>query len=154
MNKYYFGLALGLILAAVVVMTNVVFPNSAADNGILVGFIYLILFAQFAMEGFMVTKKKDGLGNGAWSGAVSAIITFVIVMETFIIIDKVFFTIVSQQVDKIQAFTNQTTYTNMRDFIDANNTRGLLVGSIMAAIFGGAAGLLGAGIKTMSKKKK
>src|SRR5262249_54917371 len=53
------------------------------------------------------------------------------VLLTFAVVDNLFLGIVSQQIDKITAFRDQTAYTSMRDFINV----GLLEGALIALPF-------------------
>jgi len=148
-NKYSIGLVLGIVLSIVVVLTNIVFPNNSSDDGRIIGLSYLILFILFMGVGYFLSKKTNPLKNGAIAGAVSSAIAFFLTMLTFIVIDNLFLGIVSKQAEKIYGFTHQNTYQTMRDFINSGNLRGLVFGIIMATVFGGLAGALGASLRKL-----
>lgn len=153
MNKYTVGFITGIVLSLIVVLTNVVFPNNAPDNGYAVSLVYLFLFFIFMVAGYAETKQTKKLKSGIMTGAVSSVIAFVLTMLTFIIIDNLYFGIVSQQAEKLWSFSHQQAYTNMKDFINANNVKGLFFGTIMAAVFGAVAGAAG-GILSLWNSKK
>jgi hypothetical protein len=58
---------------------------------------------------------------------VTALLIVGVLMLTFTVIDPLFLDIVSQQIDKINALRAQTTYANMRDFINSGLLQGALV---------------------------
>lgn len=153
LSKYIFGIILGLVLSVLVFLTNFVFPNNSSDNVAVVGSIYLILFSLFICIGYFQKDIKVSLRNGIISGSISAVIAFLITMLTFIIIDNLFLNIVSEQREKIWAFSHQNTYHNMRDFINYGLIKGTFFGTIMAALFGGLAGAIGTEIKKFRVNK-
>src|SRR5690242_3871011 len=61
MNKYVFGLALGMVMSAAVILTNVVFPNQESDSeyGLLYAIVYLSLFALFGVGGYLASKRTQ-----------------------------------------------------------------------------------------------
>jgi hypothetical protein len=107
------AVAWGALLSVIVVLTNVVFPSPNESDDEYTGWyivLYLGLFLLFAI-----------------GGAVTALIIVGVIMLTFAVIDNVFLDIVSQQIDKINAFHAQTTFTTMRDFMNS----GLLLGTVV-----------------------
>jgi hypothetical protein len=143
----FYAVALGLLASLAVVLTNVVFPSPHESDDEYTG-LYLVLYAafflSFAIGGVIAARRTDPLRSGALGGGVTALILLGMTFLTFVVVDNVFLDIVSQQIDKINAFHNQTDYTNMRDFIN----HGLLLGSVLAltvgTLFGGMLGALGA----------
>ena len=133
----------GLIFSVLVVLTNVVFPTPNESDDEYTGWyiaLYLGLFLLFAMGGALNSDRAHPLRSGAIGGAGSALIMVAMIMLTFLIIDNIFLDIVSQQIDKINAFHAQSTYTNMRDFINDGLLRGLVIVLPVVAVVGGFLG--------------
>lgn len=135
---------IGALLSIGVVLTNVVFPRpNESDDEYTAWYIvlYLVLFALFGIGGIIASRRAQPARTGAIGGTVSALIILGMILLTFVVIDNVFLNVVSQQIDKINAFHRQTTYTDMRDFINS----GLLAGTAFALMVGGViGGMLGA----------
>ena len=138
-----YALGWGALFSVLVVLTNVVFPSPNESDDEYTGWyivLYLGLFLLFAIGGALNSERAHPLRSGAIGGAVSALIMVAMIMLTFIIIDNLFLDIVSQQIDKINTFRAQTTYTNMRDFINDGLLRGLVIVLPVVAIVGGFLG--------------
>jgi hypothetical protein len=140
----------GALFSVLVVLTNVVFPTPNESDDEYTGWyiiLYLGLFLLFAIGGALNSERAHPLRSGAIGGAGSALIMVAMIMLTFVIVDNLFLSIVSQQIDKINAFHAQTTYTSMRDFIN----RGLLQGAVavlpVVAIVGGALGAFASSLR-------
>ena len=141
-----YAIALGAITSTIVVLTNVVFPTpNESDDEYTAWYLvlYLGLFLLFAIGGVIAADRVRLLQTGALGGVVTALIILGMTFVTFAVVDNLFLDVVSQQIDKINSFQRQTTYTNMRDFINS----GLLMGSVVAlaagATIGGMLGALG-----------
>src|SRR5262249_9609204 len=128
MNKYVFGLGLGILLSVGVVLTNVVFPDQESDSeyGLLYAIGYLGLFVLFGVGRYLASKRTTSLQSGAIGGAVTALLSIGLTMLTFIIIDNLFLDIVSQQPDKIWGFQHQQTFSTMREYINDGLLRGVV----------------------------
>jgi hypothetical protein len=151
-SVFFYAIALAAIMSALVVLTNVIFPDpSESDDEYtwLYLLLYSALFLLFALGGFIAAERKDPLRTGALGGAVTALIVIGTTLLTFIVIDNLFLDIVSQQIDKINAFHNQSTYTNMRDYINGSLVAGLSFGLIGAVVFGGLFGLMGGAARSL-----
>jgi hypothetical protein len=138
-----YALGWGALFSVLVVLTNVVFPSPNESDDEYTGWyivLYLGLFLLFAIGGALNSERAHPLRSGVIGGAVSALIVVAMIMLTFIIIDNLFLDIVSQQIDKINTFRAQTTYTNMRDFINDGLLRGLVIVLPVVAIVGGFLG--------------
>lgn len=141
----YYAAMLGAILSALVVLTNVVFPTpNESDDEYIAWYIvlYLALFLLFAIGGALNAERARPLRSGAIGGAAAALIIVGIVILTFVVVDNAFLNIASQQIDKINAFHNQTTYATMRDFINSGLLMGALVALPFSALVGGVLGAL------------
>lgn len=143
---WLYAAAWGALLSVVVVLTNVIFPTPTESDDEYTGWyiaLFLGLLLVFAMGGLIASERTRPLRSGALGGAVTALFMLGMTMLTFAVVDNVFLDIVSQQIDKVNAFQHQTTYTNMRDFINS----GLLAGAVfvlpVAAALGGLLGVCG-----------
>jgi hypothetical protein len=133
----------GILFAIVVVLTNVVFPTPNESDDEYTGWyiaLYLGLFLLFAFGGALNSERAHLVRSGAIGGAGAALIMVAMIMLTFVIVDNLFLNIVSQQIDKINAFRAQTTYTSMRDFINDGLLRGVVSVLPVTAVAGGVLG--------------
>lgn len=69
---------MGIVLSALAVLTNVVFPNNGPDDERLIAAIYLMLFFLFGVSGFCASDDSKQLQNGALRGALTALISMTI----------------------------------------------------------------------------
>jgi hypothetical protein len=135
----------GVVFAIIVVLTNVVFPTPNESDDEYTGWylvLYLGLFLLFAIGGVINSERTHPLRSGAIGGAVAALIIVAMIMLTFVVVDNVFLDTVSQQIDKINAFDAQTTYTSMRDFINDGLLRGVVVVLPVVAVVGAFLGAI------------
>jgi hypothetical protein len=140
-----YAAAWGVLLSGLVVLTNVVFPTPSESDDEYAGWyivLYLGLFLLFAIGGTINAERARPLRSGAIGGAATALIIVGMIMLTFAVVDNVFLDIVSQQIDKITTFRNQTTYTSMRDFINSGLLQGAFVALPFGALVGGVLGAL------------
>ena len=141
----YDGLVIAAVLAVVVVLTNVVFPPGPTESDddpeylwqILAA--YLLMGAAFMLIGVRGARRSGTAGGGFRAGAAAGLIVACLGILEFLIVNNVFFSIVSQQHDKLVAF-HASGATSMRAFVN----RQLLAGAIFAIPAGTlVAGLLG-----------
>src|SRR5215831_8614770 len=133
----------GILFAIVVVLTNVVFPTPNESDDEYTGWyivLYLGLFLLFALGGAINSERAHPVRSGIIGGAGAALIIVAMIMLTFVVVDNLYLNIVTQQIDKINAFRAQTTYTNMRDFINDGLVRGAVVVLPVVAVVGGFLG--------------
>jgi hypothetical protein len=133
----------GALFSAAVVLTNVVFPSPNESDDEYTGWyvvLYLGLFLLFAIGGAINSERAHPARSGAIGGAGAALLMIAMIMLTFAIVDNLFLDVVSQQIDKINAFQAQTTYANMRDFINSGLLQGIVVVLPVVAVVGGALG--------------
>ncbi len=154
MNKFWFGIVLGVISSIAVVFTNVIFTNNAPDNGSIITIAYFGYFILIAIGGIIASRKTKSLKDAAIGGAVTSFITAACILVTFIVVDNMFLNIVSQQSDKIWGFANQHTYHTMRDFINDDNMRSFITVLPIATIGGAFLGMLGRGIGNIAAISK
>jgi len=145
------GLLLGTLSFALIIWTEVLFPNSNPYRAL--GLTYsncfggLLLF--FACTGFLASRQTNRILSGTWAGAISALLGIGIAMLTFCVVDNVFLNLVSQQADKIYGF-HHSHFQTMREYINA----GLLSGAIfvLPAVggVGAVCGTLGASVRKLT----
>jgi hypothetical protein len=135
----------GALFSVIVVLTNIVFPSPNESDDEYTGWyivLYLGLFLLFAIGGALNSERARPLRSGAIGGAGAALIMIAMIMLTFVIVDNLFLDTVSQQIDKINAFQAQTTYTNIRDFINSGLLLGTLTVLPVVAVVGGGLGAI------------
>jgi len=141
----FYALACGAVLSVLVILSNVVFPSPNESDDEYTGWyivLYLGLFLLFAIGGAINSQRTHPQRSGAIGGAGAALIIVAIIMLTFAIVDNIFLDVVSQQIDKVNAFHAQTTYTSMRDFINDGLLRGTVIVLPVVAVVGGFLGAL------------
>jgi hypothetical protein len=145
-----YAAAWGVLFSGLVVLTNVVFPTPSESDDEYTGWYligYLGLFLLFAIGGAINAERARPRRSGALGGAATALIIVGIVLLTFAVVDNVFLAIVSQQIDKVNAFRQQATYTSMRAFINSGLLMGAVVALPFAALVGGVLGALAAQVR-------
>jgi hypothetical protein len=128
-----------------VVLTNVVFPTANESDDEYTSWyivLYLGLFLLFALGGAIDSDRAHPIRSGVIGGAGASLIIVAMVMLTFVVIDNLFLDIVSHQIDKINAFRAQNTFTNMRDYINDGLLRGAVVVLPVVAVAGGVLGAI------------
>ncbi|HZM84814.1 MAG TPA: hypothetical protein VFC19_54525 [Candidatus Limnocylindrales bacterium] len=140
------GLIVSAVLAAEIVLSNVVFPSTDDNDGLSVLVSYLGIFVALCYTGVLAAKVTTRLRDLALAGAVAGALIGLLAIGTFIVVDNVFIDIVSQQQSKIDGLANSG-MTSMRDYINAS-LRGALIamtlflaaaGAGLATVFGTAA---------------
>jgi hypothetical protein len=144
------GLVLGVTAIAVIVWTNVLFPNNESDSEYTT--VYLLSYASlllvFVAIGFLGSCSTNRILAGTWAGVIAALLGGAIAMATFFAVDNLFLSVVSQQVDKIQGF-HQSSFPTMRDYINAGLVSGLPILLLALALAGAVCGTLGAAIRRL-----
>jgi hypothetical protein len=145
----HFGIFAGLVLGGTaivaIVWTNVLFPNNESDSEYTALYLlgYASLLLVFAAIGFIGSRNTKLILPGTRAGTISALLGGAIALAAFFAVDNLFLSIVSQQMDKIQGF-HQSTFPTMRDYINADLWRGVLIMLPMLGIAGAVCGTLGA----------
>jgi hypothetical protein len=143
------GLIVSGLLAVAVFLTTVVFPpgpNESDDDPeymvqwfIAVGLLALLLIIIGARGR---RRRPDditsGLVAGAWAGGVIAVMITVI----FLIVNNIWFGVVSQQHDKRIAFANSG-FSSMRTFINVTQLQGGVFVLVVLTLIGALLGLTG-----------
>ena len=139
-----FGIALAAVGVVAIVWSNVIVPSHESDDEYTTWYLvgYLVLFAYFGASGFLAARAGSSIRDAALTGAVTAVVSIVIALVTFIVIDNLFLDVVMQQPDKAVGFAHSG-LTSQRDYVN----QGLLAGTVMVTVvlgtFGAAMGALG-----------
>jgi hypothetical protein len=145
----YDGLIVSAAIAVLVVLTNVVFPGGPNESDgdpeyvvqwfITVGVLALLLVAIGARGRRRQPQQRlSGMFAGAWAGGVLAVMVTMI----FLVVNNVWFDIVSQQHDKRVAFATSG-WTSMRAYINVTQLRGGIFLLVMLGVVGAMLGLIG-----------
>ncbi len=142
MKIYSYGLILGLVLATLIFLSNVVFPNNGPDEAPLMLIPVLLITVAIIWSANHATKGSKDKNVALKVGMLTSLIGFSIAVITFIIIDNGFLSIVSQQSDKIWGF-HHSNFSSMQAYINAGLLRQVLIGIPASAMFGLICGLIG-----------
>lgn len=147
MRSYIYGLVLGLFLMVNIVWTTVLFPTFESDDEYTGTYllIYGLVFLFFVVSGLLASRKSKRIEDGLRVGAITALITIVIVTLTFLVVDNVFLDIVSKQPDKIYGFAHSG-FSTMRDYINSGFLRGLFTVIPAFGVIGAVCGAIGASV--------
>lgn len=144
----YDGVIISGVLAVVAVLTNVVFPpgpnESDSDPGFMVQLRagYLLLAILLIVIGARARRRSDTTLAGAKGGAAAGMMIAVLITMIFLVMNNLFFDIVSQQHDKRVAFA-ASGWSSMRAYISVVQLEGALVVIPVATLIGAALGFLG-----------
>lgn len=148
----YDGLIISALLAVVAFLTVVVFPpgpdESDNDPEYLVQIFaaYLLIAVVLTAIGARGRRRSDSQLAGLRAGAAAGFVIAIMVTFTYLVINNVFFSIVSQQHDKRVAFA-ASGWTSMRAFINVQTLGGIFVVVPMATAAGAVLGLLGGALQ-------
>jgi hypothetical protein len=152
--KHHFGVVAGLLLGALaivgIVLSNVVFPSTESDSEYTVVYLlgYAAILVVFAGIGFVASGAPSQIGAGARAGVVAALLATAIGLAAFFVVDNLFLSIVSQQVDKIQGFHNSP-YPTMRAYVNADLVTVVLIALPLVGLAGAACGAVGAAARKL-----
>lgn len=145
------GVIISAVLAVAAVLTNVVFPagsdDSDSDPKYVMGFLagYLLLAVLLIVVGARARRRSDTRLAGVKGGAAAGAVIALLVMVTFLVMNNLFFDIVSQQHDKRVAFA-ASGWSSMRAFITVAQLQGGLHLIPAAALIGSALGFFGGAV--------
>jgi hypothetical protein len=143
------GAAVGALLSAAIVMTNVALPamtgHQTPDTALGESIGWLLVIAMVAWVGFRRVRRTSSVRQAALAGGIVAFVAFALAMTTFLVIDNLFLGIVSRQPEKIWLFEHSG-YRDMRTYLNHANLRAfwsvLPVIALIGAVCGGAGGFL------------
>jgi hypothetical protein len=139
------GLLLGGLAIVGIVLSNVVFPSTESDSEYTSVYLlgYVSIFLVFVVIGLLASRHTNRILSGTWAGAIAALLGGGIALGTFFVVDNLFLSIVSQQVDKLHGF-HQSTFPTMRAYVNAGLLAAVLIGLPFLGGAGAAGGTLGA----------
>lgn len=140
------GILIGAVLSIAVAGTNVIFPSvighPSADSELTESVGWALIIALICFLGFLKVRRTARIRDSAIAGTVITFIAFAMTMTTFLVIDNVFLSIVSQQPEKIWLF-ERSGYPNMRSYLNHTNLRAFWTALPLITLLGGACGLVG-----------
>jgi hypothetical protein len=145
------GLVVAGLLAVLVVLTNVVFPGGPDESDSDPEYVVQILATAAALGALLVAigargvRRSPTMTGAAKAGATAGAVIGVMVTLTFIVVNNLFLSIVSQQHDKRVAFA-ASGWTSMRAYVTVTQLRGGLFLVPVLAVVGAALGLLGGAV--------
>ena len=133
------------MLSLAIIAGYAFFPKSSGE-GPIIPLSYLAIFLYFGFVGFIETKKSHKLLTGFEAGAITGVVTMVVVAVTFFLVHNVFFynqTILEPE--KIEGLLRSGLPT-IRAYLLFNNIRsglfGIILGGISGVLFGGFGGVI------------
>lgn len=140
-----FGLLLGAFLFVLSLLGNVI-PLPPALVAVIdmpaVLVVGVVTLATLAGTGFRVVQYSGRVRAGALAGLLAGVVAFMLGGLAFVVIDSVFFDLVSQQPEKVWNFAHSG-YQDMRAFLFDSTVRGGLMVTIAGAVVGAVCGTLG-----------
>jgi hypothetical protein len=154
------GLGVSGLIAALVVVTNVVFPGDPQESDADPEYAVQYLITLAVLAGLLTVigargrrragaARMDRLLSGVKAGATAGAVIAAMVTLTFVVVNNLFLDIVSRQHDKRVAFA-ASGWTSMRAYLTVTQLRGALFLIPTLAVVGAALGLLGAATRRRS----
>jgi hypothetical protein len=145
------GLIISLLVAINVVITNVVFPPGPDESDSDPEYIWqtLAIYAVLALLlvaiGARARRRGPNATAGLIAGGVAGVVIGVLVTVTFVAVNNLFLSVVSQQHDKRIAFA-ASGWTSMRAYLTVEQLLGGVFLVVALGAVGAALGLLGAAL--------
>ncbi len=146
------GLVVAALVTVSIVLTNVVFPpgpdESDSDPEYVVQNLitYGLIAVLFAVIGARGARRTGNLGGGLRAGAVAGFVVALLTIVDFLVVNNLFFSIVSQQHDKIVAY-QASGWSSMRAYITVQQLFGALFVVPVAPLVGALLGLVGGAVR-------
>jgi hypothetical protein len=146
------GLLIAAVMAVVVVLAVVVFPagpnESDSDPEYVVELLggYLLLGALFVVIGMRGGGRAGSVWGGVRAGAAAGFVIAVLAIVDYLVVNNLFFSIVSQQHDKRVVFASSG-WTDMRAWVNVQLLTGAVFAVPVATIVAGSLGALGAAVR-------
>ena len=158
-TNFSLGLLLGMFLSAVILATNVIWPSvvghPSPDNQLSESADWILILGLVCGAGYFAMRRRSSLRDAAIAGGVVTFIAFGMAMSTFMIIDNLFFDLVSQQPEKIWLF-ERSGFADTRSYLNHTNLRAfwtvLPVVTVFGVICGTFGGALGRVAQTLGSK--
>jgi hypothetical protein len=142
------GIGVGVVMAVVVVLTNVVFPVGPNESDGDPEYVRQILAAYALLGLLLVLIGAHGRSAastpwaGARAGAVAGLVIVALTVAAFLVVDNVFLAVVSQQHDKVVMFASSH-WSSMRAWVNVQLLGGAAFALPAAVVLGGLLGFLG-----------
>ena len=133
------------MLAIIISLSNVVFPNNSPDSSPGMLFVAFLIGEYIIWSSYHANSRIKKKNIALKIGVFTSLIGFIFAMLTFAVIDNIFLNIVSQQADKVLNFHNGH-YSSMRVMINLGLIRGVLFGLPASMIFGLICGFIGSSL--------
>lgn len=150
------GLLLGALLSVVIVATNVIWPSlvghSSPDNQSTESAGWILVVVLVCSSGYFRMRLTSRVQDAAITGGVITFIAFGMAMFTFVIIDNLFFGLVSQQPEKIWLF-ERSGFPDMRSYLDHANLRAFWTALPIVTLFGAICGMIGGYISRFAPRR-
>jgi hypothetical protein len=147
----YDGLIVSAATAVLVLLTNVAFPGGPDESDSDPEYLWqyfatlAVLALLFVAIGFRGRRAGNGVGGGIKAGVAAGVTVAVMVTLTFLVVNNIFFDIVSQQHDKRVSFA-ASGWTSMRAYLSVLQVESLVVLIPVGIVAGLILGLIGAAL--------
>ncbi|HEX6676132.1 MAG TPA: hypothetical protein VF486_14020 [Actinomycetes bacterium] len=144
----YDGVVVAAALAVLVVWTNVLFPGGPNESDSDPEYVRQILAVYAALALLLAAIGAHGRPgaasavDGVKAGAAAGLVVAALTMATFLVVDNVFFDVVSQQHDKVVSFAGSG-WSSMRAWVNYQLLGGSLFVLPAGTAFGAVLGYLG-----------
>src|SRR5438270_829273 len=153
-TNFSLGLLLGMFLSAVIVATNVIWPSlvghPSPDNQPSESAGWILIIGVVCWAGYFAMQRRSSLRDAAMAGGVITFIAFAMAMFTFIIVDNLFFDLVSQQPEKIWLF-ERSGFADMRSYLNHTNMRTFWTVLPVVTVFGVICGTIGGAVSRFAQ---
>jgi len=145
----YDGLIISALTAVLVVLTNVVFPGGPDESDSDPEYLWqyfatlAVLALLFVAIGYRGRRTGGDITDGIKAGVAAGITVALAVTVTFLVMNNMFFGIISQQHDKRVAFA-ASGWSSMRAYVSVMQVEGLVVLIPVGLVAGVTLGLVGA----------
>jgi hypothetical protein len=154
-TNFSLGLLLGTVLSAVILATNVIWPSvvghPAPDNRLSESAGWIVVIGLVCWAGHFAMRRTSRLPDAAIAGGVITFIAVGMAMLTFMIMDNLFFDLVSQQPEKIWLY-ERSGFADMRSYLKHTNMRALWTVLPVVTVFGVVCGIIGGAVSWFAQK--
>lgn len=141
-QAYIYGALLGAFIMTGALIANTQFGSYATDNRTYILFTFIAALVVFWLAGFHAYQTTKNFGAAALAGSLAGIIGAVLAAFSYIVINLVFFNIISQQTEKMLN-SAQSGYGSLKAYLLISNLYGMAYLIVIFSIFGALFGTLG-----------
>ena len=150
------GALIGLLLSFAILVSNVVMPafvgHPTADTEFSESIGWIIVIAIMCWVGFLKVRRSSRIIDSVTAGAVTSFVAFAMAMLTFLVIDSLFLSIVSQQPEKIWLFEHSR-FPDMQTYLVHTNLRAFWTALPVITLFGALCGLVGGTVSLLAQRR-